>query len=298
MVSMRNWILYILPLAIFGASFSSCEKEIDVDLPPYTPSLVVMSRIQPDSVFSVFLSNSVSILDGDEPEEVTDATVEILNADGQVIATLEDEEDIGFYRGGELDKPRIGATYHLRIAAEDYPSVSASAICPEPVPILEVIRTDILGVDGAGRPTRELTMTFQDDPAERNYYQLALYEADTAFLFGDTSVFLTRIFFELANGNLTNRNSYEDGWMFTDDFFNGNEHTLRMEAEESVLGDSTANLYVFLATVSEDYYRYRLSAARLDEINPFSEPAQLHNNIEGGVGIFSGISVDKKVVPD
>lgn len=51
-------------------------------------------------------------------------------------------------------------------------------------------------------------------------------------------------------------------------------------------------LYVVLRTVTEDYYQYNYTRDLQASVenNPFAQPVQLYDNIDGGLGIFAGYS--------
>jgi hypothetical protein len=52
--------------------------------------------------------------------------------------------------------------------------------------------------------------------------------------------------------------------------------------------------------LSEAFYRYHLSLARQGENLPLSDPDAVFNNVQGGLGNFSGyaVSIDTVALPD
>ena len=58
--------------------------------------------------------------------------------------------------------------------------------------------------------------------------------------------------------------------------------------------NSTFDLYIRLSRISKEYYKYGKALENYEPNNPFAEPIQLPNNVEGGLGVF-GISRSKIV---
>ena len=57
-------------------------------------------------------------------------------------------------------------------------------------------------------------------------------------------------------------------------------------------------LHVLLRTTTEEYYNYNYTRdlQASVESNPFAQPVQVFDNIEGGLGIFAGYSQTEKEV--
>ena len=87
---------------------------------------------------------------------------------------------------------------------------------------------------------------------------------------------------------------------FKDDFFDGKTYTIDANAEYLNLYSYKIKFYVKLYSLSEDNYKYRLSYGKFIESgnNPFAEPVQVYNNIDGGYGIFGGevVSIDSVTI--
>ena len=158
-------------------------------------------------------------------------------------------------------------------------------------------------------------LTFHDNPDQVNYYRLVV---DTKYIFKVTNtvsglhtdsiidyynsmvelkdpVFgsATPDLLSLVNG--PGSNFYG---CFSDELFNGKTYPLTFTLNDDVyyyypkysasnkVPDSK-EVYIYLQSISKDYYLYlnsRLSSGNVDPF--FSEPTQIYNNIKGGIGIL------------
>ena len=164
-----------------------------------------------------------------------------------------------------------------------------------------------------------ITMNFKDPSEEVNYYRLAVMAKKT---FDDGTINESYSFFEftdIVSGNSTaNENSIFDFQstnntynVFSDELFNGNEYPLKFKVNQSVINykpgfegqgyyernPEKVELLIDLQSVSKSYYLYmKTLSSYTGESNFFSEPVQIHSNIEGGIGIFGSYTRNIKSI--
>ena len=92
--------------------------------------------------------------------------------------------------------------------------------------------------------------------------------------------------------------------VFSDEILNGKEYTLSFSTNQNTavalpgydLNNITrenlkTEVYIDLQSISKSYYLYLKSrSASSNSNNFFSEPIQIHNNVEGGIGILGSYS--------
>jgi hypothetical protein len=278
-------LLFLLPLAGCGEFFNQI---VDVDIPEHEPLLAVSAHFQAqDTALTVFVSRSVGILDPVQLDTVTvpGAAVTVLR-DGEVWQTLAPSGS-GFFRVELGEALGDGAhTYTVRATAPGFEAAEGRQAMPTPPSILNAAIVRLGGVDENGTKVNTLDVEFQDPPGEENYYLLE------AFAFARDS-FLGDYYFPVypqSNDPLVEYN--EQGLIFKDGPIDGKRYTLKAYFYDFFVGEEPGGkVLVRLHAISRDRYLFLLTLDLYNNAqnNPFAEPVVVHNNIEGGVGIF-GVS--------
>ena len=289
----------IIPIAsvIMLLGISSCEKIIDIDLPENERKIVINGLITPDSMVSITLSRSLSVL---EPES-------LMFMDNALVKLYFEDELIGSLVSKGFGAYQLPGYYpvekrNYRITAEsgDLAPVYAFAEIPEPVTILSV---DTVGAvdEWGGRMTR-ITIRFKDPEEQVNYYAIAMYSTSRVFDY---------IHMVLTDEKVTNpvwlgnsdpfleeaSTSFESKIFFDDKLFNGREKTIELEYwDYGYFETDTTWLDLRLEQVARPYYLYVISLDKYDDANgnPFAEPVQVYTNVEGGFGLFSAYTADSR----
>jgi len=89
-----------------------------------------------------------------------------------------------------------------------------------------------------------------------------------------------------------------EGILFSDEFFDGREYQLKVISERPFFYESpfettlSASITYQLESISEEvfFYRKTLVAQQNSGFDPFAQPVQVYGNINGGFGIFGGIT--------
>lgn len=290
-------ILYILSILII--TLSACEKEIEVDLPPSTPQLVVEASVNTYSPWLnyVFISNTIDYFKPDLSfNGVKGATVyitpgKIINndtlfdkanrytfADLSNLSNIPGLDSIGKSISGMYLNPLFRATantsYLLEISLADGRVIAARTHIPPIVPIDSmIVRYD--GIGEAGKKNAYLSFWFNDGP-EQNNYRMALRNNPDSVLFG-----------------WGNADSYRT---FDDEFVNNG--VIPLEFLRPFEGGDTLNIY--FTSIGRKEFRFWQSFGRAaNNGGPFATPGNVKSNIDGVIGSFTGYAVDfKRIIFD
>lgn len=241
------------------------EKEIDLDLPEYQNKLVVECYLEPGKPYRLTLTESVSYFTEPRTPTVDNALV-IISYNG-VNDTLKftpllDETTNNFYN-------YVSET----IVPEDY------------VGFFSLYVKDTKG--------REVTsQTKIPDPPTINSVEFKYNEDSLAFAltkFNDINTSATNYYrYLVTHDSLI-------GGEVTDYIFNDRVNSEEIEVSFRYKLKKDDLIIVSVFHLNEDYYRY-LESIRLAmdaNGNPFGQPASIKSNVQGGIGIFTGISYDR-----
>lgn len=290
--------LYILSLALI-ISACNLQQEVDIDLPTYEPELQVESYLIPGNPYFVVLSRTSSFFDTLAIEFVEGATMAIQHGtqvdslyplDPELLQLFLATDSAGLFSEIIGDDPQVYASLRLAggapsiaIIPEDYQSefrltvhteegdtLIATTRIPRPIPISEQ--------EARFNDDEEaLVLTRILDPAnEVNFYR---------------RLFQRRRDRADDNGDTIRVTDTEQDFVLDDEFTNGQtvEFGTGFDYQE---GDTViATIY----HISEDYYRFIESRddAIAASLSPFAQPAIIHTNIQGGQGIFVGMTFDQ-----
>ena len=296
-------LLLIIPVFLLA----SCEKEIEFKGDKQEPLLVLNGLLTPDEHWiSIHLSESRFFLSNEnEFKFVRNADVTLWKNEEAIAVFYEtgDNEYVAPYRPIPGDRLRITAS-----APGLNPVECSTDILPAPEILLVEIADHI-----AEYPNDDFDydvfVTLNDPVEVANYYRLNLYlriyfnegdYTDLSLQFRSDDVAFSSSE-SIPMGTFGNR--YR---VFTDDVFNGNEYTLKLQVRihyEEEENDTDAynydydygvpthiELHVDLQHITKEYYLYlksRAAAWRDNDLGGmFTEPIQIYNNIQGGIGIL------------
>ncbi len=295
---MKKSIYLIL---LIGLIISSCEKIIDIDVPDKSRKIVVNSIIDPESEFSIKLTQSKSILEDNMVMILKDAEAKVFEDDA-LVGTMEyldfDQYTLNnFY-------PSIGKSYRIEVNHPVLQSVSADISIPDPVEIIEMDTSTSIGEWGDKAYNVNIAI---NDPPGRNYYAVSITLTNRVFDWGN-QVFLdsTETYSAYLNTLSDTETGFGDGLVdndlsyyidgklfFSDEIFSvqGDRKELALEYYIYSPGDSV-HVDVRLDHIAPSYYFYSVSKQKYYQAdgNPFAEPVQVYSNIQNGFGLFSSYS--------
>jgi len=286
---MKKILLLLLFISICLFLIYSCEKIIDIDIPDREKKIVLNSLITPDSIVKIHLSESESILNaGFLIDIIEDATVQLY--ENNSFATLLLYTSEGCYVSSDF-YPREENQYRVEVSVPGKDPVSSSVLIPDPVKIIS-IDTNVVIIDEMGAEL-QVRLKFVDPKEVENYYIVKAKsygkEPENPALFGPVNVYL-----ESESPIISQYGKPERGLVFSDKLIDGSTYELSFDLYFYPYGSDSLStfIYFYLQSISESYYYYVVSKAMQEELtdNPFAEPVQVYNNIEGGLGIFGAYS--------
>ncbi|MFK7772564.1 MAG: DUF4249 domain-containing protein [Saprospiraceae bacterium] len=271
----RNTFYYltISLFLIFGFSNCDLEKEVDLELPTYENKLVVECYLEVGQPFLAIISESVDFFADPGLPVISGASVTITHQgvtyplNGGVFS---DPTGTKLYNYGSTAICPANYEEDFTISVSDGNGRVASATTQ----ILEPILIDTLEIVWMpDDPTKALVFTrFQDPPDQDNFYR--------------------RMF---QSGGTFGEGSDEQDFTTTDNFSTVDNEIVYGTGFDFMKGDTVIST---LYHIDQAYYDFQESvqAAINSNGNPFGQPSVIKTNIEGGIGIFTGLSYNRKTL--
>ncbi len=255
--------------------FSNCdlENDVDLDLPTYESKIVVECYLEPGKPFVAVISESVSFFEEPGLPTISGATVTISHQ-GQMYDLNEgiytDPDGTKFYNYGSsaICPENYNEDFILFV------SDGKGRIATATTQILEPILIDTLEVVWMpDDSTKALVYTrFQDPPNEENFYR--------------------RMF---QSGGILGEGENKQDFTTTDNFATSDNEIVYGTGFDFIKGDTIIST---LFHIDKAYYDFKetVQDAINSNGNPFGQPSVLKSNIEGGIGIFTGLTFDRKTL--
>jgi hypothetical protein len=295
------FVFFILSTLLF-----SCSKEIEFDGQDFEKKLVLNGLICPDSLITIHLSRTNTIL-SDEIQVIENAIVS-LYCNGKYIETLSYFKN-GIYKSQSVF-PQPDSIYTITAEAEGYPIISSTDTIPRIPGIIYGTHSSGNTFDEYGDPHHDYEITISDPP-KKNFYELFFIYQYSPNEFRNDYTISFQIYPVIADPVLR-ADSELDYWvftyLFTDNFFNGTNYLMKNKfLAAGVQGKFTNQFvptdydkYAILRTTSLAYYNYRKSWIRhsnnqqignkIEEplfMTLIGDPTPMYSNVEGGYGIFA-----------
>lgn len=291
----------------------ACTKEIPFPEIEDNPIVVVNSLFNPESELLVQLSESCHVQDINcELLNLEEAEVHLLDQNGTVLSTL-DYIGEGIYSPADYAiEPNV--EYHIEVDPNkaNLSKVSSKTKVPK------AIASRLIGFEEGtidGQLAWGFDIEIDDDPDVENYYVIDgtfdLNGVPHGDFESELNGYIEPHFRHYSDDPNTENKTLAIGFDFTsyalksvylpDENFNGQKYTTRVGISDedlfvNSLIDVKANLSV--KSVSKEMYDYLVSLEelRLRTIDPFAEPLQVYSNIENGLGIFAGYTMQEHTV--
>lgn len=281
----------IIPMILVILLFTSCEKEIDIDMPDYTPSVVIegfivngmnpvialtnnvdyVSVAGTDLYEKSFIHNALVIIDTDG--NGSDTLQELINTDPKTGLTT------AIYTSNKI-VGEIGKSYTLKVTTGGKTYTAISKI-PTPVKIQDIWYEDHPEPENDSLKTVWVKIL---DPTETNYYR---YTSEVNGEHGPQPEIST----------------------ISDKSFNGKEYIKAIDSglnnEEQDLHGGVSGYFktgdtitVKWANAEKSYYDAwtTIDFKRTQNKNPFLNPVRVVGNFDGAIGYWSGLGVDVKSI--
>lgn len=280
---MKNHSIYIILILLLNA-FSSCNKEIDLDLPPYDSKIVVNGEFNNNNVMQVEISKSIPILD------VADSSGYLLLDATAVL--YEDNVKLGNMTYGQLlynfnVKPKPGKKYRIEVSRKGLPTVSAEVEMPELIQTNATYK-DSIGLDNSGFKIGQLNLQFKDAVGTSNYYQLSI----RTYSSGQNTWYPLDM--ESNDPVFINNTKLDDGsYIFSDATFNGQLKSISFKIPDGTVSSvpGVDKFEISIKMFSSEYYSY------LQQVRDYSqngssfdtEPIIMKSNVTNGLGMVGGV---------
>lgn len=268
---MRNSLLLIL--AIFLCAACDMQQVIEFDMEEPEPRLVVEAYVEPGDHYKVLVSRTVSYTNPEDIGLESGAEVEVFN--GQEWLQLREQivvdtayEEVYNYTDTSRVWPELppGEPYRLRVKVGET-LIEGEASLMEPVEI-EKITTKI----EAGQDSSMALVVEVNDPIEEaNYYWFTVHGLD-------------------VNAAPT----YQG--LFTDEKAENGRLELVSEFRKKFVEFNEFTVSVF--HLEPAYYEFlnSIEMATMANYNPYQEPATIKSTLDGGIGVFTALTVTRQVV--
>ena len=296
--------LLFLLLAILALS---CETVIPIDIETQEGALVINGTLKPGRYLWLDLSESADPLDDTNiwnPPTIYDALIDIYEVDangnssyiGSCAQPLTDN-DVYTYQSADSVFFE-GRSYRVEVSLPDGRSAIATTELPVSVTPTSFAITDTVSLEG--KDYVECKLVFTDPELVDNRYSITLAvgtggsSGAVCFRSWEPDFVRTAGFYPDEAAQMP---WYCETTYFRDTEFQGRERTITTYVPLYYfidLGpeDGDVELYAFLNTPSLAHYEHAVSS-RLQDItsgNPFAQPAAVYSNVEGGLGVFTGLS--------
>lgn len=249
---------------------SACSpyKELEIPIPAYESKLVVESYLEPGEIYKLSLLENVSYFEEPRLPIVYDA--EVFISDGVDTITLFNilsldtiNKKINNYISYKKVSTDINKTYSLFLKDKKGRTITST------VKSLPTKETESLTWKFNNQNNASVEINFSDDIGQNNYYR---------FLINKDSINGAKVLDKLIDDK-----SFSDGNGY---FITGHNY----KKDDTIV--------VSLFHLDKEYYEFLKSveSAKLANADPFSQPTAVKSNVNGGVGIFTFIAVDRKRV--
>jgi hypothetical protein len=151
----------------------SCERELPTNSIDFNEKLVVNLLANNDEILKVHVAKTLSLTDSTPEMKIEDATVAILDDQGRRTVL-----DYTFLFGGKYIstfKPNPLVNYRLIVTHPKFPTASSSFTIPSLFQSSKAVWQDNTSQDSMGFPTGTISFTINDDPNDRNFYEISLF---------------------------------------------------------------------------------------------------------------------------
>ncbi len=311
-------VLHIVIISSLFLLFSTCEKEVQLNIDEVDSKLAILCDFSPDEPFILELSKSKSINSTKLVSNIinnADVQICVNNQLVETISPLNVSSDANTKYQSSVVIPKVKQVYTLKVEVDGLEPITASSSIPEAI---EISHSSIGEINSSLTDDNE-TVSYEvrvgvqlDDPAdETNYYQITFYQEVVS---SQPSVQENQILvipndgYSLIDNDIANNfNLIDGGILFKDLTFNGTSKEFVFQPlfyyKPEDLNTNTTyfpkNIIIELRSVSEEYYKYYTSVYRQSsqENTPFSNPTVIYSNIKNGYGIFAGYSKSTVKIP-
>jgi len=300
-------------ITILVTLFSSCQKEINIDIATHEPKLTINCHLIAGSVPEAVISHSIHSTSNSSNLTALPFAEVVLFENNIPVDTLQHFNDssdswgnyeVGVFRGDYIIK--TGETYKVQVNEDNYETAYGETVCPgNSIEITEIDLTEmrIDSVMSYWYPdtfdyfrTGKLKLKFSGPLNEDLHYFLSITDQneETPMLISSNDPIIAGEEYNINDGNnYPNENLYFAGSSLNinttltieinSDYSEYQEYMWDYET------DFTDGLIIKLEIQNNDYFEFMSKMDDYDQssYNPFAEMVFLPNNIKGGYGVIS-----------
>lgn len=305
---MKNFTYF---LVIFSFLFVSCEKEIEFEGEGKQPMLVLDAILENHEIPTVYVTRSVFFLTNNTDQsskEISGATVVLTNLDLNESYVLANTPSTGYYTGTVPIEPNTN--YKIEVSYPNFKTITSQLKTVNDVVLDDIDTSSLVTQNIYGFPTNQFTIQFQfQDLNEANFYASEVSPFVRTEVYSEDSMFVSSSELYTQHSGYSSDPSkgfeYNGRIFFTDEFFQGQQKSFPISAffGDYVQPDYQNGGYTItkvlkwratLRSMTEDTYLYFKSIPKNQGGSPFSDPTNVHTNVENGLGIFGSVSVSVK----
>jgi hypothetical protein len=274
--------IHLLLCVAFLLMIAACQKTVFIDVGQIQPRLVVNSILDKDSIISVQVSKSKSMMDSSQSiERINNATVKIF--EDNILKQTLTKGLSGQYNA--TIKPKLASDYRLEIENTGFGHVEATALIPQSPHLISATQTTEL-TPGSAPQYIKFRVGLKDDGIQSDYYYLKAFFIKKGFAPGAKNKYVLACDIYSDDNVVVTDDHTLRGVIFDNAAFVGSNYELIVYTASRITQDY--NLWFELSSITSDYYRYLVSAIMQNNAgnNPFAEPVVIKSNIQNGTGIF------------
>jgi len=279
---------------------SACEEPVDLGFEVVESQLVVSSTFFPDDVVKVYLSATQPTVGEQSINEITDATVSILegNETKEVLHYVAGQDGRRGRYQSMIFKPKVGRTYTLFATKSGFKPIDATSSIPEPVEIVDLEVLDIVSrrtVAGLEVFTFTLKINYDDPEFVDNFYDIRISQLVMPYFVksnGDTvTMGIQAKVVQAPIENYEENTIAGEASILVRDRPSEDGLTITLQSRFDPRTELLGNLRAELRTVSEPYFDYQRTIQREGQALPIGvgDPrVSSFGNVQQGIGVFAG----------
>lgn len=282
--------LFVISICCYGCSEDLFTQVVDIEIPEHNSGISIGAEFLQRYNDVVRLQATKGIQEVGDLENIVGASV-VLKKGDVVIKVFEDQSmnsanSAGFYVNEQDLELEAGEAYTLEVEKNGFSKATSTQVMPDKVEITNLVYTEEGHLEPDGFRSDEISITFTDPNGIENYYGIK-----------------ARVYFEDSNGNtysdeifLQNRidplieEGVNLGIVFSDGAIDGRAVTFDFNFDRTFKDQPDAKrIDLQFFNITEDKYLHERSLRIYEDsdFNPFVEPVIVHENVEGGHGLFS-----------
>lgn len=311
-----QWLFFLLTTLFILTGCETMVNDLEEGkLPKATSKITAECFLSPQSAYiEVNVSESQPLFGSSAgyPRVLPDAEVIISGENGSVNIPFIDSLNI-YQINSSLFRLQAGKTYHLLINHNNR-TVTSECTIPLHEPVVKSYSIDsVTNTTGDMWVTNYIRFSWEDYKGQVNYYNVRGYALleDTRLLYDHTTNLTLpyrlsqtiQLDYAYLRNQISDKNL--DGFTFESPTFKINTppaYLIEYTDENGNLQTTESDpklkqIHFEILNVDEHYYRYHRSMNdSYNNDNPFTEPALIYSNIDGGLGCFGAYNTGKLTV--